>query len=153
MGRAVRMARVWALLLPSLLLSVRASGQEPIRRYPTYDRLDAGREAYALGEERRRYLIDRQRWLNDEMVFWSRSFPGWRYFVEPWPFLPGDIYGYPLAEPPINQPIGQTEEQIGPDTWFSRPVYEDEFEVEPLEIDAADDEWAVQPAPTGPREF
>ncbi len=142
------------LFLAGLLFSNDTALAQPRRQAQVYDKLEAGAEAYQLGEERRHYAIGRQRWLNDEMIFWSRSFPSWRYFAEPWPFLPGDIDGYPLAEPPINQPVGQVEEQLGPNTWFSRPVYAEEFE-DPVEVF---DEPPIEEAEPvslgiGPREF
>ena len=107
-----------------------AAAQGPSHRSRGYDALDAGWEAYQRQEQDRRFRVERQRWFNDEMVFWSRSYPAWRYEAEPWPFLPGDIYGYPLAEPPVRQPVDQIEEQIGPNTWFSRPVYSDDWDLE-----------------------
>jgi hypothetical protein len=112
-----------------------------------YDQIDASFEAEQAFDLRRRFLVDRQRWLNDEMVLWSRLFPGWAYYAEPWPFLPGDIYGYPLSAPPINQPIGRIEEQIGPNTWFSRPVHVESFGPPTL----PEAEPAVERG--GPREF
>jgi hypothetical protein len=42
---------------------------------------------------------------------------------EPWPIVPGDIYGYP-AYTPVRQPIGQHQEQTGPNRWESHPVYD-----------------------------
>ena len=135
---------------------------QTVRRPQGYDKLDAGYEAYQLGEQRRRYAIGRQVWLNDEMIFWSRSFPSWRYFAEPWPFLLGDIYGYPLAESPIHQPVGRVEEQIGPNTWFSRPVFTDDFEpaIEGETAEWLENDATNPPAPfsgwrsnRGPREF
>lgn len=124
--------------------------QNPYGRMGRYDRLDAGYDAYRAGEVQRQYLIGRQQSLNAEMVFWSRSFPGWRYYAEPWPFLPGDIYGYPLAEPPVRQFAGRVEEQIGPNRWISRPAYAEEFAADPFEYAEAVEqtEW-----PAGPREF
>ena len=126
-----------------ILQSAIVQADERDKRLATYDRLQAGQEAYRLHEEQRRFRIGRQVWLNDEMVFWSTSFPAWKYFAEPWPFLPGDIYGYPLAEPPINQPIGQREQKIGPNRWLSQPVYAEQ--VAPPEM--------VRMRAPGPREF
>src|SRR5262245_37532114 len=42
----------------------------------------------------------------------------------PWPYVPGDIYGYPMYYPPARQPIGQTQVQTGPNRWESHPVYD-----------------------------
>lgn len=46
---------------------------------------------------------------------------------EPWPYVPGDIYGYDFP-PGIRQPIGQRQFQSGPTRWESHPVYADELE-------------------------
>ena len=55
---------------------------------------------------------------------YRRMVPGPRLTVfEPWPFIPGDIYGY-VATPPVRQPIGQWQGQTGPRRWESHPVYE-----------------------------
>jgi hypothetical protein len=43
---------------------------------------------------------------------------------EPWPYVPGDIYGYPLGYQAARQPIGRIEAQTGPNRWESHPVYE-----------------------------
>jgi hypothetical protein len=43
---------------------------------------------------------------------------------QPWPFVAGDIYGYPAYYPPARQPIGQTQIQTGPNRWESHPVYD-----------------------------
>ena len=109
------MRRCWFVafvVVVSIFASV-ALAQSTQRPSRHYDQLTAGQESYRLQEQQRLFRIGRQLQLNDEMVFWSTSFPAWRYFAEPWPFLPGDIYGYPLAEPPINQPIGRAEYPIG----------------------------------------
>jgi len=42
---------------------------------------------------------------------------------EPWPYVPGDIYGYRDYRP-IRQPIGQWQGQTGPNRWESHPVYD-----------------------------
>jgi hypothetical protein len=42
----------------------------------------------------------------------------------PWPYVPGDIYGYPMYYQPARQPIGQTQVQTGPNRWESHPVYD-----------------------------
>ena len=129
-------------------------GQTP---YPSH-RIDAhalARGNYdAMHEERRRFLVQRQRWLNDEMVLWSNSFPAWRYYAEPWPFLPGDIYGYPVNDFVISQPVDRIEQQVGPNTWVSRPVYAEDFAV-PVEIDDFPAEEIIEESwlPRGPREF
>jgi hypothetical protein len=42
---------------------------------------------------------------------------------ESWPFVPDDLYGYRYYTP-VRQPIGQHQEQTGPDRWESHPVYD-----------------------------
>jgi hypothetical protein len=41
----------------------------------------------------------------------------------PWPYVPGDIYGYQTV-PTIRQPVGQRQEQTGENRWESHPVYD-----------------------------
>jgi len=41
----------------------------------------------------------------------------------PWPYVPGDIYGY-RTYPQVRQPIGQRQVQIDENTWESHPVYD-----------------------------
>lgn len=45
-----------------------------------------------------------------------------RTVFEPWPLVPGDIYGYPLAFP-VRQPVGQWQGQTAPNRWESHPIY------------------------------
>lgn len=42
---------------------------------------------------------------------------------EPWPYVPGDIWGYQYYTP-TRQPIGQRQVQTGPNRWESHPVYD-----------------------------
>jgi hypothetical protein len=47
-----------------------------------------------------------------------------RYGVfEPWPLVPGDIYGEVYVAP-LRQPIGQWQGQTGPRRWESHPIYD-----------------------------
>jgi hypothetical protein len=47
-----------------------------------------------------------------------------RYSVfEPWPLVPGDIYGGVYVAP-LRQPIGQWQGQTGPRRWESHPIYD-----------------------------
>jgi len=47
-----------------------------------------------------------------------------RYGVfEPWPLVPGDIYGGAYVAP-LRQPIGQWQGQTGPRRWESHPIYD-----------------------------
>jgi hypothetical protein len=41
---------------------------------------------------------------------------------EPWPYVPGDIYGFTNYFP-VRQPVGQWQGQTGPNRWESHPVY------------------------------
>jgi hypothetical protein len=55
------------------------------------------------------------------------AYPAWRggpAVFTPWPYVPGDIYGYPMYYQPARQPIGQTQVQAGPNRWESHPVYD-----------------------------
>lgn len=46
---------------------------------------------------------------------------------EPWPAVPGDIWGYPQNER-VRQPIGHESGQVGPDRWIYRPLYAEDVE-------------------------
>lgn len=63
-----------------------------------------------------------------------------RSAFEPWPYVPGDIYGYsfPLT---IRQPIGRREIQTGPNRWESHPVYPEDLD------SAAPADPIAEPAP------
>jgi len=45
-----------------------------------------------------------------------------RDIFSPWPYVPGDIYGYQWYDP-VPQSIGQRQIQTGPNRWESHPVY------------------------------
>jgi hypothetical protein len=149
--------------------------QETATGVRPYDGIQAGYDAYQLGEERRRANIAYQLYLNDQLKYWSgiptsrgetiyygagagnfaagfygnavplvppanlaytyaygRFGPrGWRAaglsgprtVFEPWPYVPGDIYGY-MYYSPMRQPIGQQQTQTGENRWESHPVYD-----------------------------
>lgn len=67
--------------------------------------------AYAYGG--RRY------WNQTRERYWT----GPLTVFEPWPVVPGDIYGYTYF-PLVRQPIGQQQTQTGPNRWESHPVYD-----------------------------
>lgn len=46
-----------------------------------------------------------------------------RTIFEPWPYVPGDIYGYRWVQP-VRQPIGQWQGQTGENRWESHPIYD-----------------------------
>jgi hypothetical protein len=87
-----------------------------------YTPLQAGKDAYFLGEARRLGQINRQVDLNQRMRW--QSWPG-AYssgVFEPWPFVPGDIWGYPIYMT-TRQSIGQRVYQADANRWISEPVY------------------------------
>jgi hypothetical protein len=142
-----------------------------------YDGIQAGYDAFQLGEERRRANIAHQLYLNDQLKYWSgiptsrgetiyfaacgpssfaagfygnaapvvptanldatyafgrggprgivrrRGWIGPQTVFEPWPFVPGDIWGYTYYSP-MRQPVGQQQVQNGPNRWESHPVYD-----------------------------
>lgn len=49
----------------------------------------------------------------------------------PWPYVPGDIYGYRNYQP-VRQPIGQRQVQIDENTWESHPVYDPPVPLRPI---------------------
>ncbi|MBI3839926.1 MAG: hypothetical protein HY288_18545 [Planctomycetia bacterium] len=79
-------------------------------------------EIYRINEAHRQDQIARQLDLNYRMI-WSAGY-GRRYPnpFEPWPRVPGDIWGYPMPRP-IEHPIGHETVRTGPDTWTYRPLY------------------------------
>jgi len=87
---------------------------------------------------------------------------------EPWPYVPGDIYGYRYSMTPVRQPIGQRQIQTGDNRWESHPVYAAPLTpyrpLPPVDSPLLDrtpyatpppfaPERALPPTPTGPREF
>ncbi|MGI8982569.1 MAG: hypothetical protein ACR2FY_25335 [Pirellulaceae bacterium] len=151
-----------AALVAVLLLSRRALCEQPVH---PYDGIQAGYDAYQLGEEQRQQNIGQQVYLNDRMRAWTtplatygygygpylstygwapasrdyayaygnspeRYYPGYgsRYadrpltVFEPWPYVPGDIWGG-FYTPPLRQPVAQVQSQTGPNRWESHPVY------------------------------
>lgn len=70
---------------------------------------------------------------------------------EPWPYVPGDVYGYHFA-PRIRQPIGQRQVQTGPHRWESHPVYPEELSPAPEALPAATEPpRRDEPPPERPR--
>jgi hypothetical protein len=45
---------------------------------------------------------------------------------EPWPRVPGDIFGYPDPAP-IRQPLGHISTQTGPNRWEYHPIYAEDL--------------------------
>jgi hypothetical protein len=103
-----------------LLGSGTASGQ--IDREIDLDTFDPVAENYEINETRRRDQVARQMDLNLRMQWQAGVGPQAPYPFEPWPRVPGDIYGYPLGRP-IQQPLGHESVQTGPNRWEYRPIY------------------------------
>ncbi|MCA9209036.1 MAG: hypothetical protein KDA55_11795 [Planctomycetales bacterium] len=64
---------------------------------------------------------------------------------EPWPVVPGDIWGYPYVRT-VPQPIGRRQVQTGPDTWESYPIYAEPY------LNSEEEPAAVVPTQRGPAE-
>lgn len=104
----------------------------------------------AFGPRRARYAAQSQ-------VRYSYYYPypmirAYRGVFEPWPFVPGDIYGYPYV-PQIRMPTGQVQIEIGPGRILSRPVYEGEGpaqEPTPAPPRAAEGQPEIVPPPAAP---
>lgn len=83
---------------------------------------DPVREIYEINEAARRDAIARQIDLKNRMIWLSGYGPRASWPFEPWPRVPGDIWGYPQPRP-IPQPIGHESAQTAPNRWTYRPVY------------------------------
>ena len=98
--------------------------------------------AYAYSSDRlfghRRGLLIERHWSPPLAVF------------EPWPYIPGDIYGYSFP-PFVRQSIGQRQIQTGPNRWESHPVYPEDREAGALTVPSAPAPAAAEhPAGTEP---
>jgi hypothetical protein len=165
--------RIAAAIVSGALLFSSGSGEEWSPYYPG----EAGSEVNSA-ELERQAAVRRQVQLNDAMrwraglppangVFYY-PFPGNLESVygygpshpfgpnvfTPWPYVPGDIWGYRHV-PPSRQSIGQVEIQTGPNRWESRPVYAMPPREAPAPIPAPEDFPPAEPVPPipGPREF
>ncbi len=86
---------------------------------------------------------------------YARAPFGVGHVFEPWPYVQGDIWGYPWYDR-VPQPIGRREIKTGPNRWESHPIYAPGFEETALErpVDVRDGPARVKPpTSTGPREF
>ncbi len=143
-------------------------------RFPKkYDALDAARDAQQYAERQRRAAINRQlevirdvqeysaavrasAWRYPYSVDYRYAYPGRRAarrawsrhgypgVFEPWPLVPGDIYGYPYT-PRVEQPLGHKVIETGPNSYIYRPVYESD-------LAKPKDNRQPTPAPPKPRE-
>jgi hypothetical protein len=120
-------------------------------REPGYSAFDAMAEAYQRGDARRRWEVGRQMTLIQDQRRWNglpptvpleRTGPNTVSFYaygnrwdlpacapvfEPWPYVPGFIWGYRFDDP-APQPIDRREVQTGPNRWVSYPVYPGDIE-------------------------
>jgi hypothetical protein len=163
-----------AIVAATIVRSTTAT--EPQTPPRPYDGIQAGYDAFQLGEERRRANIAYQLYLNDQLKYLSgiptsrgetiyygggagnfaagfygnavpvvptanlastyaygrrglfgrvrgRVWVGPQTVFEPWPYVPGDIYGYTYYSP-MRQPVGQQQTQTGENRWESHPVYD-----------------------------
>ena len=157
-----------------LALAQQQAAQQPAVVNRPYDGIQAGLDAFRLGEEQRQANVSQQLFLNDQMRFWNGyptsgantvyygylspgamltygygapvmtranldfvygygvnpAWSGWRQgatgplsVFSPWPYVPGDIWGYGAYYQPARQPIGQVQTQTGPNRWESHPIY------------------------------
>lgn len=77
----------------------------------------------AFGPRRARYAAQSQ--MRYSYYYPYPMLRAYRGVFEPWPFVPGDVYGYPFV-PRVPMPLGQVQIEIGPGRILSRPVYEGE---------------------------
>ncbi len=121
-----------------------------------YDALDAIRDAQQYAERQRRAAIDAQlRAIRNVQEYsaavrasagrypygvdYRYAYPGRRAarrayqraygypgVFEPWPLVPGDIYGYPYT-PRVEQPLGHKVIETGPNGYIYRPVHESDL--------------------------
>src|SRR3954471_2743089 len=147
-----------------MVFALGATAQQPATTARPYDGIQAGLDAFRLGEEQRQGAVGQQLFLNDTMRFWngyptsgvSNTYYGymppaaiaaygygaplmaranldalygyngtlpwgaWQSpggpmsVFQPWPYVPGDIWGYRAYYQPARQPVGQQQLQIGP---------------------------------------
>ncbi len=83
-------------------------------------------------------------WRSPATIY--RGYPG---VFEPWPFVPGDIYGYPYVDR-IEQPQGHVVIPYGPNGYYYGPVYGSDLIPDP-EPEAPPP--AALPTPATPREI
>jgi hypothetical protein len=86
------------------------------------DGFNPATELYQINEVQRRDQIARQLDLNRRMIWSSGYVPQLPTIFEPWPRVPGDIWGYPQNRP-VEQPSGHESRQVGPNRWIYRPIY------------------------------
>lgn len=139
-----------AMCAVSLCCARLASAQQEAVVERPYDGIQAGLDAFRQAEEKRQAAVSQQLSLNDQMRFFNgyatsrgetiyygylspaamvafgyeRGWPGSLAVLRPWPYGPGDLYGYGAYYQSARQPIGQQQLQTGPNRWESHPVYD-----------------------------
>ncbi len=83
---------------------------------------DLADESFRIAETQRLDQIARQLDLNYRMIWQSGYGPRYPDPFEPWPRVPGDIWGYPSPRP-IEHPVGFESKQTRPNRWIYRPIY------------------------------
>jgi hypothetical protein len=127
MSRLIMLATVGVLLLglggPIVAQAQNASGvADP--------RVDFAAGSNAMNGAWRRDQIARQLDLNYRMQWMAGFGPQLAGPFEPWPRVPGDIWGYPQARP-IVHPSGHESAQVSPTRWIYRPIYGPSVWVQP----------------------
>lgn len=142
---------------------------------PTADHYNAAEQRRRDAINRQLGTIEDMRWYNGMPPTWAGQVPyrtvpsleylyatGWsgywyqpttRWYggpdvFEPWPVVPGDIWGYRRPDY-VRQPIGQQQIQTGPNRWESRPIFPEDLRREPAPAAPP----AGEAPPPGPREF
>src|SRR3954447_13662342 len=143
----IRLLAIASCLIALLAAGEIACGQNPLAPVAPYDGIQAGLDAYRLGEERRQGAVNQQLFTNDQLRFWNGyptsrgetiyygymspaalanygygGYGPWTGF-QPGPWAGGGLLGTPYYYPPARQPIGQQQIQLGPNRWESHPVY------------------------------
>jgi hypothetical protein len=106
-------------------------------------------ESNQFNEARRRDQISRQLDLNYRMIYLSGFGPRFPNPFEPWPRVPGDIWGYPQGRP-IVHPVGHESAQLSDTRWIYRPVYAVPSLAVPIATEPAPRLPAVSPRLPGP---
>lgn len=126
----------------SAALAAAAIAQDVAPAPRPYDGIQAGLDAFRLAEERRQSAAALQTAMNAQLRYWPPVNLDYAYaygrgglapvaapppapltVFEPWPYVPGDIYGY-VWYSPVRQPVTQAQFQTGPNRWESHPVYD-----------------------------
>ena len=104
---------VQTLCCAIVCLSTAAGRADSIDPETNTDGFNPAASAHQMGEARRLGLIARQLDLNYRMIRAAGCGPQYPNPFEPWPQVPGDIWGYPRSRP-IEHAIGHESGQIAP---------------------------------------